>query len=225
VVHNKRQRLTWPLRPKTAVTNPTATTRGGPVEGEVRLCSTRCLRHGPWHILPQSLRFSTSAPLASWRHSHDRLCPSCGEVIRHEAGRLRARGAPRPVRACGRSTQHLDGKAPALRLRTSNAVKTAELNVHHDRSIMDVFEQVRRGVRLMVRARPQSRGDRDIPPLSSEAPDLFVDLSHLPDSAKPHHHPRQITLSEILAAMMRTARSLAEKKAGRRLAKRTRKRK
>jgi hypothetical protein len=115
-------------------------------------------------------------------------------------------------------------------LRTSNDVKTAELNVHHDRSIVDVFEQVRRGVRLLVRARRQSRGDRNIPRLSSQAPDLFVDLSQVPDSAMPHDrrridHPHQIAMSEILAAMMRAARSLAEKKAATRLAKRTRKHK
>jgi hypothetical protein len=113
----------------------------------------------------------------------------------------------------------------------SNAVKTAELNVHRGRSIADVFEHALRGVRLIVRARRQSRCDRDIPRLSAaEAPDLFVDLSRVPDPATPHDRrrideQRQITMSEMLAAMMRAARSLAEKKEATRRVQRTRKHK
>lgn len=120
--------------------------------------------------------------------------------------------------------------SPALRLRMSNDVKTAELNVHRGRSIADVFEHALRGVRLIVRARRQSRCDRDIPRLSAEAPDVLVDLSRVPDPATPRDRrridqQRQITMSEMLAAMMRAARSLAEKKAATRRVQRTRKRK
>ena len=117
-----------------------------------------------------------------------------------------------------------------MRLRIWNDVKTAELNVHRGRSIADVFEHALRGVRLFGRARRQSRCDREIPRLSAEAPGLFVDLSRVPDPVTPHDRRRidqqpQITMSEMLTAMMRAARSLAEKKAATRQAQRTRKRK
>jgi len=111
----------------------------------------------------------------------------------------------------------------------SNDVKAAELNVHRGRSVADVFEHALRGVRLLVRTRRQSRGDRDIPRLSAEATGLFVDLSRVPDPPTPHDrrrvdHHSQMTMSEMLAAMMRVGRSLAEKKAATRRMKRTRRR-
>jgi len=57
-----------------------------------------------------------------------------------------------------------------------------------------------------------------------------VDLSRVPDPAMPHDRRRvdrqgQMTMSEMLAAMMRVGRSLAEQKAAARRVKRTRKRK
>jgi|SRR6516164_2418574 hypothetical protein len=112
----------------------------------------------------------------------------------------------------------------------SNDVKAGELNVHRGRSITDVFEHALRGVRLLARTRRQSRSDRDIPRLSTEATDLFVDLSRVSDPPTPHDRRRvdkqgQMTMSEMLAAMMRVGRSLAEKKAATRRVKRTRKRK
>jgi hypothetical protein len=112
----------------------------------------------------------------------------------------------------------------------SNDVKTVELNLHRGRSIADVFEHALRGVRLLVRARRQSRRDCDILQLSAEAPDLFVDLSRVPDPGMPDDRrrigqERQITMSEMVTAMMRAARSLAEKKRATRRVRRTRKRK
>jgi len=109
-------------------------------------------------------------------------------------------------------------------------VKVAELNVHRGRSVTDVFEHALRGVRLLARTRQQSRCDRDIPRLSTEATDLFVDLSRVPDPPTPHDRRRvdqqgQLTMREMLAAMMRVGRSLAEKKAATRRMKRTRRRK
>jgi len=109
-------------------------------------------------------------------------------------------------------------------------VKVAELNVHRGRSVTDVFEHALRGVRLLARTRRQSRCDRDIPRLSTEATDLFVDLSRVPDPPTPHDRRRadqqgQLTMREMLAAMMRVGRSLAEKKAATRRMKRTRRRK
>ena len=111
----------------------------------------------------------------------------------------------------------------------SNDVKTAVLSLDRGRSIADVFEHALRGVRLLVQARRRSCGDRDIPRLGAEAPDLFVDLPRVPDPATPHDRrridqQRQITMSETLAAMMLAARSLAEKKAATRRVQRTRKR-
>jgi len=109
-------------------------------------------------------------------------------------------------------------------------VKAVELNVHRGRSVADVFEHALRGVRLLARTRRQSPCDRDIPQLSTEGTDLFVDLSRVPDPAMPHDRRRvdrqgQMTMSEMLAAMMRVGRSLAEQKAAARRVKRTRKRK
>ena len=109
-------------------------------------------------------------------------------------------------------------------------MKVAELNVHRGRSVTDVFEHALRGVRLLARTRRQSRRDPDIPQLSTEATDLFVDLSRVPDPPTPYDRRRidqqsQMTMREMLAAMMRVGRSLAEKKAATRRMKRTRRRK
>src|SRR5262245_1052134 len=105
----------------------------------------------------------------------------------------------------------------------------AELNVDRGRSMVDVLEHALRGVRLAFRTRRRSRRDHHGPAVTAEASDLFVDLSRVPEPEPQHGRRRrderpQLTLGEMLAAMRRAGRSHAEKRATRRLLKRTRKR-
>jgi hypothetical protein len=107
---------------------------------------------------------------------------------------------------------------------------SAARNIYLGRSVADVFEHALRGVRLFVRARRQSLQDRHIPRSRTETSDVFVDLVRVPDPQTQRDRrrvdqQRQITMREMLAAMLRAGRSHAEQKATTRRVKRTRKRK
>jgi hypothetical protein len=94
-------------------------------------------------------------------------------------------------------------------------MRVAALNLYRGRSMGDIFEHAFGGVRLF-RARPQSTPAQRVPTSTVGTADLLVDLSWMPAP--------QVTIREMLTAMLRAGRSHAEKRATVRRARRAKKR-